>query len=229
LRFSPRRAAPGDTPDVWRTIVGVAPDVSHGSPTDSYANAVVYLPYREAAPASASLLVRSGLAPASVMNAVRREAQALDADLPIAELRTVAELLADDRWAYRIFGTLFAAFSVIAVLLSATALYAVVAHSVAQRTAEFGIRVALGANPRAIMWHVLGRGLKQLAAGVVFGLAGAFVLGDILSGMLVGVSPADPVTFAAITLTLTAVTISACLRPALRAARVDPVIALRAE
>jgi len=163
------------------------------------------------------------------MSAVRREVQALDADLPTVELRTVAELLAEDRWVYRLFGTLFASFSLIAVLLSAAALYAVVAHSVAQRTAEFGVRVALGADPRAIMWHVLGRGLKQLAAGIVFGLAGAFVLGDILSGMLVGVSPADPATFAAITLILAAVTIAACLRPALRAARVDPVIALRAE
>ena len=144
-------------------------------------------------------------------------------------LRTVADILADDRWMYRTFGGMFAAFAVIAILLSAAALYAVVAHSVAQRTAEFGVRVALGANRHAIMWLVLGRGLKQLAAGIVFGLAGAFVLGDILSGMLVGVSPTDPITFAAITLTLTAVSIAACLRPALRAAGVDPVVALRAE
>ena len=79
------------------------------------------------------------------------------------------------------------------------------------------------------MWLVLGRGLRQLAAGIVFGLAGAFVIGDILSGMLVGVSAADPITFAAITLTLIAVSIAACLRPALRAGRVDPMIALRAE
>lgn len=229
LRFLRRQPAPGDPPDVWRTIVGVAPDVSHGSPSDSYINAVVYLPYREAAPAAASLLLRSGLPPASIMNAARREVQGLDTDLPIVELRTVADILAEDRWAYRTFGTMFAAFAVIAILLSAAALYAVVADSVAQRTAEFGIRAALGANHRAIMWLVLSRGLKQLAAGIVFGLAGAFVLGDILSGMLVGVSPTDPITFAAITLALTAVSIAACLRPALRAARVDPMTALRTE
>jgi predicted permease len=229
LRFVRRQPAPGDPPDAWRTIVGVAPDVSHGSPSDSYINAVVYVPYREAAPAAASLLLRSALPAASIMNAARREVQGLDADLPIVELRTVADILAEDRWAYRTFGTMFAAFAVIAILLSAAALYAVVAHSVAQRTAEFGVRVALGANRRAIVWLVLGRGLKQLAAGIVFGLAGAFVLGDVLSGMLVGVSPADPITFVAITLTLTAVSIAACLRPALRAARVDPMIALRAE
>jgi ABC-type antimicrobial peptide transport system permease subunit len=155
--------------------------------------------------------------------------QGLDADLPIVELRTVADILAEDRWVYRIFGTMFAAFAAIAVLLSAAALYAVVAHSVAQRTAEFGVRVALGANRHAIVWLVLSGGLKQLAAGIAFGLGGAFVLGDILSGILVGVSPADPITFAAITLTLTVVSIAACMRPALRAARVDPVVALRAE
>ena len=229
LRFTTKQPAPGDKPDVWRTIVGIAPDVSHGSPSDRYINAVVYLPYREAAPASASLLVRSALPPASIMNAVRREVQALDADLPIVGLRTVADLLAEDRWLYRTFGTMFAAFAVIAILLSAAALYAVVAHSVAQRTAEFGVRIALGAHRHAIVWLVLRRALKQLAAGIVFGLAGAFVLGDILSGMLVGVSAADPITFAAITLTLIAVSIAACLRPALRAGRVDPMIALRAE
>ena len=229
LRFTPRQPAPADTPDVWRTIVGVAPDVSHGSPSDSYINAVIYLPYREAAPAAASLLLRSGLPPASIMNAARREVQALDADLPIVEVRTVADILSEDRWLYRTFGSMFAAFAVIAILLSAAALYAVVAHSVAQRTAEFGVRVALGAGRPAIMWLVLGRALKQLAAGIVFGLAGAFVLGDILSGMLVGVSPTDPITFAVITLTLTAVSVAACLSPALRAARVDPMVALRAE
>ena len=229
LRFGRRQPAPGDPPDLWRTIVGVAPDVSHGSPSDSYINAVVYVPYREAAPAAASLLFRSGVAPVSIMNAARRELQVLDADLPIMELRTVADILAEDRWVYRTFGTMLGAFAVIAILLSAAALYAVVAHSVAQRTAEFGVRVALGADRRAIMWLVLGRGLRQLAVGIVFGLAGAFVLGDVLSGMLVGVSPADPMTFAAITLTLTVVSIAACLRPALRASRVEPVIALRAE
>lgn len=229
LRFGRRQPAPGDPPDLWRTIVGVAPDVSHGSPSDSYVNAVVYVPYREAAPAAASLLLRSGVAPVSIMTAARREVQALDADLPIMELRTVADILAEDRWVYRTFGTMFGAFAVIAILLSAAALYAVVAHAVAQRTAEFGVRVALGADRPAILWLVLGRSVRQLAAGIVFGLAGAFVLGDVLSGLLVGVSPADPMTFAAITLTLTVVSIAACLRPALRASRVDPVIALRAE
>ena len=89
------------------------------------------------------------------MNAVRREVQALDADLPIVELRTVADMLAEDRWMYRTFGSMFAGFAVIAMLLSAAALYAVVAHSVAQRTAEFGVRVALGASRHAIVWLVL--------------------------------------------------------------------------
>jgi ABC-type antimicrobial peptide transport system permease subunit len=190
---------------------------------------VVYLPYGEQAPASASLLVRSRLAPASIMEAVRRQVQTLDADLPIMELRTVADMLAEDRWLYRTFGAMVAAFAVIAVLLSAAALYAVVAHSVAQRTVEFGVRVALGADPRTILVDVLGRALKQLAAGGVLGLGGALVLGDVLSGMLVGVSPADPATFAAISLIVTVVTIAACLPPALRAAHVNPVIALRTE
>jgi putative ABC transport system permease protein len=229
LRFTRRQPVPGQPPDGWRTIVGVAPDVSHGSPQDGYLNAVVYLPFREEAPATASLLVRSNLAPGSIMSAVRREVQRLDPDLPIVGLRTVADILAQDRWAYRIFGSMFGMFAAIAVLLSAAALYAVVAHSVAQRTAEFGVRVALGADRRAIIWLVLRRGLQQLAAGVVFGLAGAFVLGDVLSGMLVGVSATDPITFVAITLTLTVVAMAACLRPALRAARIDPMIALRSE
>jgi putative ABC transport system permease protein len=229
LRFTQRQPAPGEKLEVWRTIVAIAPDVSHGSPNDGYLNAVVYLPYREGAPASASLLVRSATAPASIMNAVRREVQALDADLPIVGLRTVADILAEDRWVYRMFGGMFGAFAAIAVLLSAAALYAVVAQSVAQRTPEFGVRIALGANPQSILWLVLGRGFKQLAFGIVFGLAGAFVIGDILSGMLVGVTATDPVTFLAITLTLTAVSIAASLGPALRASRVEPMTALRSD
>jgi putative ABC transport system permease protein len=229
LRFVPRRPAPGDQPDVWRTVIGVAPDISHGSPVDQYINAAVYLPYREAAPAAASILVRSGLAPASIMNSVRREVQALDPDLPITELQTVADILAADRWIYRTFGALFVAFAVIAVLLSAAALYAVIAHSVAQRMPEFGVRIAIGASRQGIVWLVLVRGLRQLAAGIVVGLGAAFVLGDVLSGMLVGVSAVDPLTLSVITVLLTLISVAACLRPALAAGRVDPIVALRAE
>ena len=229
LRFTTRQPVDGETPEPWRTIVGVAPDVSHGSPSDRYVNAVAYLPYREAAPASMSLLLRSELGTAAIAGAVRREVQRMDPDLPLAAAQTIADILAADRWVYRTFGAMFGAFAAIALLLSTAALYAVVAHAVAQRTAEFGVRVALGASRGAIAWLVLRRGVRQLAAGLVFGLAGAFVLGDVLSGMLVDVSPSDPITLAIVTLTLTVVSIAACLGPALRAASVDPVVALRTE
>ena len=229
LRFTVKQPSPTDTPDAWKTIIGVAPDVSHGSPSDGYVNAAVYVPYRETAPASPSILIRTALRPESIMNAVRAEVQALDAQVPVVELATVADILAGDRWIYRTFGSMLAVFAIIATLLSSAALYAALAHAVERRTPEFGVRLALGAHPRTITWLVLRRSLIQLAAGIAIGLGGAVTLGRLLSGLLVGVSPTDPSTLTAISAFLAVVSIAACVRPVRRAARLDPMMSLRVE
>jgi putative ABC transport system permease protein len=133
-------------------------------------------------------------------------------------------------WPYRVFGTLFTIFAVIGLVLSAVGLYAVMAYAVTQRTQEIGVRMALGAQGKQVTWMVLRRGLVQLALGLVLGLAGGYFAGQALpSRILVQTTATDPWTFAAITALLAVVAIAACLIPARRAMRVDPLVALRAD
>jgi len=137
--------------------------------------------------------------------------------------------MANERWPVRVFGTLFAILAVISLMLSSVGLYAVMAYSVTQRTQEIGVRMALGAEGRQVSWPILERGLVQLAIGLTLGLAGALALSRVMGSMISEITPSDPVTFAAITILLTVVSTAACLLPARRATRVNPLVALRAE
>jgi predicted permease len=229
LRFTRRNQAPDQPVDVWRTVIGISPSIRHGSPQDAYLNAVVYLPYRQEAPASASLLIRSALAPAAAMDAVRREVRAIDADQPIYSIQTVAQVMAEQRWWYRTWGGVLTIFAVIALILSSMGIYAVMAYTVEQRTQEIGVRLAVGAQRWQVSWLVLERGLAQLAIGVPLGLLGAFVLTKALARAFGALSPDGPGTFVVVALVLLCVTVAACLVPARRATRVDPTLALRAE
>jgi putative ABC transport system permease protein len=230
IRFVLRDQASGQPRDLWRTIVGIVPTIKHGSPQDGYENSVVYIPYRQETPGAASLLVRSSLPPDSVMDAVRREVQAIDPDQPVWAIQTLSQVLAETRWWWRTWGAMFGVFAVIALVLSAVGLYAVIAYSVAQRTQEIGVRMALGAQRLAVCWMILRRALAQLAIGLTLGLASAFVLSDVLwGGGMIVITPGDPMTYAAVTIVLSVVSIAASLLPARRATRIDPVIALRAE
>jgi putative ABC transport system permease protein len=133
------------------------------------------------------------------------------------------------RWPFRVFGTMFAIFAGIALVLSAVGLYAVTAYSVTQRTAEIGVRTALGAQPDDVMWLLLRRSLVQLGIGLPLGIAGAFGVGRLLQSALMQTSTRDPVTIGSIATLMIAVSIAACVRPARRAMRLDPVKALRYE
>jgi predicted permease len=234
IRFAvdQRRPAPGGAAppiETWRTIVGVAPVIRHSNPQDADPLAALYVPYRQDPPGGVTLLVRSRLEAGSVMNAVRREVQAIDQDQPVFTVQTMSQLLAQAMWPYRVFGSLFALFAIIALVMSSVGLYAVMAYSVTQRTMEIGLRMALGARGSQVSWLILKRGLWQLALGLTIGLAGAFGLSRVLGGILVQTTPTDPVTFATITVILTSVALAACVLPARRATRVDPLIALRSE
>jgi ABC-type antimicrobial peptide transport system permease subunit len=189
----------------------------------------MYVSHRQSPPSGGTILVRSRLDAGAVMNAVRAEVGAVDPDQPIFTAQTVDQILAQQMWPYRVFGSLFAIFAVIALVMSAVGLYAVMAYSVTQRTTEIGVRMALGAEGRQVSWLILKRGLWQMGLGLTLGLAGAFGLSRVLRTLLVQVTPTDPVTFSTITAILTLVTIAACLIPARRATRVDPLVALRAE
>jgi len=128
-----------------------------------------------------------------------------------------------------VFGSMFAIFAAIALVLSAVGLYAVTAYSVAQRTPEIGVRMALGAEGRQVMWLVLRRALVQLAVGLPVGIAGAFAVGRLLQSLLVQTSSRDPLTIALIGALMVVVSIAACLWPARKATRLDPAVALRYE
>jgi predicted permease len=226
----PPAGQPAPKPPVWRTIVGIVPTIRHGSPEEAEPPSVVYTMYRQDPPVFAWVMVRSALPPSSMMDAVRRAVSSVDPDQPVYNLRTHDQLLQQANWPYRVFGTLFAIFALIGLLLSAVGLYAVVAYSVTQRTQEIGVRMALGAQGPQVTWMVLKRGLIQLALGLAIGLVGGyFAVKALPSQILVQTTATDPATFAAISIILSLVAIAACIVPARRAMRVDPLVALRAE
>jgi putative ABC transport system permease protein len=237
VQDAPRPGQPGPGPSTgnapptqaWRTIVGICPSIRHSNPQEAQAPPAVYVPYRQDPPGGVTLLVRSRLDAGSVMNAVRREVQVVDQDQPVFTVQTMEQLLVQAMWPYRVFGSLFAIFAIIALVMSAVGLYAVMAYSVTQRTTEIGVRMALGAEAHQVSWLILKRGFLQLALGLTLGLAGAFGLSRVLRTILVQITPTDAVTFVTITVILATVAIAACLIPARRATHVDPLVALRAE
>jgi putative ABC transport system permease protein len=232
VRFIPRAPQPGQPPPttpVWRTIVGVSPTIRHANPQDNDPAAVMYVPLRQDTTSFLSLIVRTRLDAGTVMNAVRSEVAAIDPDQPVLTAQTIEQMLSQQTWPYRVFGTLFAIFAGIALVMSAVGLYAVMAYSVTQRTSEIGVRMALGAEGRQVSWLILRRGLIQMGLGLAIGLTGAFFLSAVMQSLLVGIPPRDPVTFAAISVVLLGVAICACVLPARRATQVDPLVALRAE
>ena len=176
-----------------------------------------------------SIMARTRVPPGTLGTAFRREVQAIDEDLPLYNLRTLEERIALNYWAQEIFGTLFAIFAGIALVLASVGLYAVIAHSVSQRTQEIGVRMALGASGQNILQLVFSQGFKQLVIGLAIGLAAAFGLTRVLSSLLVQVSPTDPLTLALVAMILAAAATLGCLIPARRAMRLNPVLALRNE
>jgi predicted permease len=229
-----RRVRFGATPDTapddgWMTIVGVVPNIPQGAVEDEEFDAVAYRPLRGNPGRVVVLLVRAPGDVSGVAGEVRRAMRAVEPDVPVADVMTIGDRLAEQFWPFRVFGIMFSVFAGSALLLSAVGLYSITAHSVIQRMREFGIRVSLGAEPREISRLALRRVLVQLAVGVPLGLAGAYGVGRLLSGFMVQVEPGDPILLGSIALLLAVIAISACLVPARRAAAVDPVSALRVE
>jgi putative ABC transport system permease protein len=222
-------SAPGTPPPVWVTIVGISPSIRQRNFQEPQPDPVVYIPFRAQSPGFAMLLVRAQRDAASLTNLLREEVRALDADLPLFGIQTMDQQLAQQRWPFRVFGSMFAIFALIALALSAVGLYAVTAYSVAQRTQEIGVRMALGAQAGQVWWLVVRRGLVQLAIGLTIGLAGAVGVGQVLQSLLVQTGTRDPITLVSIVLLLMVVSISASFWPARRATRLNPVAALRNE
>jgi putative ABC transport system permease protein len=167
--------------------------------------------------------------PLNLSAAIKRELLSLDPLTPLRELRAMEEILSNSLMAERFYMLLLALFAVIGLMLAVIGIYGVISYSVAQRTHELGVRIALGAQSRDVLRLVVGQGLKLALAGVLLGLAGALGLTRLLKTLLFGVSATDPLTFAGVALLLVSVALVACWIPARRATRVDPLVALRYE
>jgi putative ABC transport system permease protein len=215
----------------WATIIGLTPPLRQRSFRNADPDPAVWVPHAQNAtgPRGAAVLVRARSDPGPLTAQLRKEIFAVDPDMPLANIRTMDQVLEQQRWDIRVFGTMFSIFAGIAIVLATVGLYAVTAYSVTQRTQEIGVRMALGAQAAHIRNLILRRGLIQLGIGVTLGLAGAFGVGRILRSLLVQTGPNDPITLGGITLLLVIVGVTACLWPARQATRLDPVTALRYE
>jgi putative ABC transport system permease protein len=211
------------------TVVGVVGDVRELD-VETEARPAMYIPAEQgAAQRTLSVVVRHSGQPDAVASAMRREVAALDKELPVAGLRGMNEVVSQSLAQPRFTTALLAVFAAIALLLAATGIYGVMSYTVAQRTHEFGVRMALGARGLDVLRLVVGRGMALVLSGVGLGLVAAFALTRVMSSLLYGVSATDPLTFAGVALILVAAALLACLVPARRATRVDPMVALRHE
>jgi predicted permease len=228
-----RRVKPGGSPD-WFTIVGVVKDVKQGG-VDSRTGTELYIDYDQSprhlgfAPAGMNVAIRSPLSPAALAPEIRRTVAALDPSLPIDQLRTMDDVMLASVSRPRFVATLLGIFALIALTLAAVGTYGVLAYGVAQRRREIGIRMALGARANAVLGLVLRQGLQLAAVGIGAGLVGAFALTRVVRSLLFGVSATDPATFVGVVGVMALVAAVACIVPARRAVRVDPVVTLRAE
>jgi len=227
--------SPTDKPE-WREIVGVVGDVHHDGLSAS-PRPEIYVPAAQLTPEfwtifatlPISFVVRSALTPESLFPAIKAAVHDVDPEQAITRLRPISELVTDAVARYRFSMLLLTVFGGVALCLAAVGVYGVMAYTVSQRTRELGIRLALGARAASVRHLVLRRGLGMAAAGIGLGLGGALALTRMLASQLFDVSPSDPAIIAAAAATLALVSVVACLVPAVRATKVDPVVALRSE
>jgi putative ABC transport system permease protein len=208
--------------------VGVASNIIQDDVTRQEFGPVIYLPYRQNPEATMWIFARTRVPPQNLANAFRREVQMVNSDLPIYGPYTLAARL-EGYWDSRFYGFLFLIFAAIALLLASIGLYAVIAHSVSQRTQEIGVRTALGASARDILKLVVLQGMLPVGIGLAVGLAASLGVNQVLKSQLVNVSPSDPITLVVASACLILSAALGCLIPARRAMRVDPVVALRHE
>jgi predicted permease len=223
-----KRIRIGDNKSPWLTIVGVVGDIKNAG-LDRPAGTELFLPYHQLGSVRRNhyVILRTSGDPREITGQLRIAIHDIDPELPLAQVRTMTEVLSGAKSRPRFLATLLGAFSGAALLLAAVGLYGVIAYSVARRTSEFGIRMAIGASGSQILGLVLRHGLKLSLAGIACGALGAIVLTRLMQGLLFGVSSFDPVTFLTTSSVLLAVTILACAIPARRATQSDPMTALR--
>lgn len=232
-----RRLWPGEDPigkrlmfgsdnSPWIEVIGIVGDVKHDGLHED-AGPHVYGSHLQVPWPTLKVAVRSRLDPAMVATIVRRETQGIDPSQPVSDVKTMDEIMADSVAPRRFALTLFSLFAGVAMVLTVIGIYGVLAYIVTERTPELGIRMALGAQTHNVLRLVAGQGLKLALSGVGIGLLGALALTRLMKGLLFEVSATDPLTFALIALLLAGVALLACWIPARRAAKIDPIVALR--
>jgi len=219
---------PSAKPEMVFTIVGVVGDVRDQvlnlqTPTLYYA-----LPQRGSWPLM-DVAVRAAGSPEALLPSIRQRIAKMDAGLALANVNTMDQWLANSAATPRLNTVLLTTFAVVALIIAAIGIYGVLAYSVNQRTREIGVRMALGATPGRVLHLVVNEGMRMVLAGVVVGLVGGLALGRAVSSLVFGVKVHDPLTFVVVAIVLTAIALAACVFPARRAARVDPMVALREE
>ncbi len=215
-----------DSDEPFRTIIGVAPDAYMNGLTEDDQSAIM-IPLSQSVSYGVAIMARVEGRPMEITDEVRKAVAAIDPDQPLHSAMTLQESIDRSNWFYRVFGTLFMSFGIAALFLASVGLYGVMATSVSHRTREMGVRMALGASTRDVLRLVMNEGMLQLSIGLVLGLAFSLAVSRLLSMLLFQVTPRDPGTFITIGIVLVLTATVATLVPALRAARVQPVHAMR--
>ena len=219
-----RRSA---NPTTAFTVVGVVGDVRSTALTQE--SPALYYPMATRAWPLMDVVVRTDASPETLLPAIRQKVRELDAELALANVRTMDQWLSNSAAQPRLNTVLLVVFASVALLIASIGIYGVIAYSVSQRTGEIGVRMALGATPSDMLRLVVGEGMKLALIGIVAGLLGGLALGRAVSSLVFGVPVRDPLTFTGVAVVLAGVALAACTIPALRASRVDPIVALRDE
>ncbi|PYS68649.1 MAG: hypothetical protein DMF69_19535 [Acidobacteria bacterium] len=223
-----KRVGFGCKEDLCRTIVGVVGNVRQESLIDEVAPEM-FVPFGQMPMNGMTLLIRTTSDPLSLAGPIRNEVLAIDGNQPVHEVKTLEQRVAETVAVSRSLMFLFAAFAMLALVLASVGIYGIVSYSVGQRTREIGIRMALGARRSDVLKLILRNGVILTSTGIVIGIAGAYALTRFLTTLLFGVTPTDTVTFIVVSTGLFVVALVACLIPARRATKVDPLVALRYE
>lgn len=217
-----------DSKEPWLTIVGVVADAKY-NPYLQNLDGAVYVPYTQGAVSNVGFLLRTKGDPLSFVPAARAKIRDVDPDQPIYEPKTLARLSSEQLIGISFVAAIMAALGFIALVLASSGVYGVMAHSVTERTHEIGVRLALGAEPRQVLSWVAARGMRLAGIGLAIGLAVSFALARELASLIFGVSAHDPLIFVGVPTVLAVIALAACWIPARRAAKVDPMVALRYE
>jgi putative ABC transport system permease protein len=218
------RIRPGGT-KAWCRVVGVIADIKNAG-VDKPVGTEIFYSYRLEAPQTFSVVIKTAGDPLSLTSAARRVVASLDSTLPLAKVRTMEDVVAASTTRPRFLTLVLGMFSILALCLAAVGIYGVISYSVEQRTTEFGIKMALGAQHERVIWQVVGQGLALSLGGIAIGTLGALLLSRFMEGMLFGTSNTNSSAFIVTACTLTVVSALAAFLPALRAIRVEPVKAL---